>query len=474
MPAPSDSGGSQIPGSGNGSRPPPPRISWQRNLVFVWLSQLLSISGFNFALPFVSYYMQEDLGVTDQEAVKLYTGVFMGGASLAMAFAAPIWGMLADRYGRRLMMLRANFSGAVIIFSMGLVSSVGQLLALRFLQGALTGTVTAALTLVAVSTPERRHGLAFGALSSAVFGGMLTGALLGGMCADAFGYATSFKLSGGLLFTSGCLIVFGVREDFQPPLRDAAQTVPRRRRLRLRLPRLGPALPLLVLMLFTSFSRRFITPILPLFVQHLHGGTQGAATINGQLQATGAVACMLAGLTLSRLADHVAPPRIGRLSAIGAALFAGLMGVTAGFGWLFVAFALCMFWAGGLDPVFQVWLTRNTPPEKRGGVLGWSVTFKSLGWLTGSMGAVFLAVGTTRASAAGWLGPAPGGSVQLEMGYRAVFLGAAVAYLVILPLVGWAVRSIISSRGAIEPHDVPAHERAHGPPAPAEDEPADA
>ena len=89
---------------------------WQRNLFYVWLSQFLSIMGFGFAMPFVPFYMQ-DLGVTDPVRLKIWVSIFAGATPLMIAISAPLWGRMADRYGRRLMLLRANFCAAVILSS---------------------------------------------------------------------------------------------------------------------------------------------------------------------------------------------------------------------------------------------------------------------------------------------------------------------------------------------------------------------
>ena len=89
-------------------------VNWKKNLAVIWLSQFLSIMGFSFAMPFAPYYIQ-DLGVTDPVRLKLWISVFAAAAPLTLAVFSPVWGALADRYGRRIMLLRANFAGAVVV-----------------------------------------------------------------------------------------------------------------------------------------------------------------------------------------------------------------------------------------------------------------------------------------------------------------------------------------------------------------------
>ena len=191
-------------------------VNWKTNLVVIWISQLLSISGFFFALPFGPYYIQE-LGVHDPAKIKFWVALFGAAPPLSLAIFSPIWGILADRYGRRLMLLRANFGGMIILCLMGTVQSVEALVALRLVQGVFTGTVVAAQTMVAAYTPEPRSGVALGSLSAAVFVGSMAGTFVGGMFAEYFGYRYAFFGSGILLLVAGLLVFFGAKEDFIRP-----------------------------------------------------------------------------------------------------------------------------------------------------------------------------------------------------------------------------------------------------------------
>src|ERR1035437_4579735 len=129
-------------------------IEWKRNLVMVGLSQFLSMMGFAFAMPFAPYYIQQ-LGITEPNELKMWVALFTAAAPLTLAVASPIWGALGDRYGRRIMLLRANFGGMVVLGLIGLVPNVQMLVMLRLLQGVLTGTVNAAQTFVSVQSPPQ-------------------------------------------------------------------------------------------------------------------------------------------------------------------------------------------------------------------------------------------------------------------------------------------------------------------------------
>jgi DHA1 family multidrug resistance protein-like MFS transporter len=154
--------------------------AWQRNLYVMWFAEFMAIAGFSFVMPFLPYYVQ-DLGITDLTKVELWSGVLYAAHAIPMAIFAPIWGVLADRYGRKPMVLRSMLGGAVTLGAMGFAQTIEQLLVLRLIQGMLTGTVAAATTLVAGSTPRQRSGYALGLLQMAIFGGSSVGPLIGGL-----------------------------------------------------------------------------------------------------------------------------------------------------------------------------------------------------------------------------------------------------------------------------------------------------
>jgi DHA1 family multidrug resistance protein-like MFS transporter len=391
---------------------------WKRNLVVIWLSQFLSSCGFSLALPFAPYYIQ-CLGVTDPAAVKFWSGLSASSTAVSLAIMAPIWGILADRHGRKLMMLRANFGGFVVLACMGFSPNVQVFILLRFLQGVFTGTINAAMTFVSTSTPHDQQGFAIGSLTAAVASGSMMGPMIGGLLVDVMGYPATFALAGGLLLVSGFLVLFNVKEQFVPP---APEEVGRPATWRERVAALGPGAPILVLLFFMSTARSFDGPILPLFVQQIHGRLEGAARWAGLLNGVAAVGTVLAGVYLGRLADRVAPPLIGRLSALGAAVFMALTGIFPFFAVLLPVRFLLAFCAGGLDPVFQVWLSRITPEARRGTIFGWSVTAKSIGWA---------------------IAPMLSGVSAMYCSMPVVFLIGTGLYLIVIPMVGSVSRRVL-------------------------------
>src|SRR5512136_1815746 len=190
-------------------------LPWRRTLYTIWLTEFIAVLGFYFVTPFIPYYIQE-LGVSGQQQVALWAGLATSLMSLGFAIMAPIWGSLADQHGRKLMVMRATFAGAILMVLMAWVTNIQQLVILRFLHGVFTGTVAAATTLVVSVVPKEHSGAAVGSLQTAVYLGTSLGPLLGGITADRLGYRSSFWVTGALLLFSGILVTLLVREDFHP------------------------------------------------------------------------------------------------------------------------------------------------------------------------------------------------------------------------------------------------------------------
>lgn len=126
--------------------------TWRRNLYVLTAVQLLSTAGFSLVFPFMPLYVQE-VGIATRGSVAFWSGLAFSSQAFTMMLAAPVWGAYADRYGRKVMLVRATFGGAILLVMMGLVQNAEQLVILRTIQGFVTGVVPAANALVAASTP---------------------------------------------------------------------------------------------------------------------------------------------------------------------------------------------------------------------------------------------------------------------------------------------------------------------------------
>jgi DHA1 family multidrug resistance protein-like MFS transporter len=379
--------------------------AWRRNLYLIWISQLVAISGFAIVFPFLPYYVQE-LGVTELHEVELWSGALFATQAITMAIFAPIWGALSDRYGRKLMVQRAMFGGAVTLAAMGFVQDVWQLAVLRAIQGMLTGTVSAATTLVASSTPRERSGYALGLLQMAVWSGASVGPLLGGLVADTWGYRAAFWVTGILLFVAGLMVWRFVEEDFTPPARDRSQPGGGFwEGVRLVLHQ-RPLLSLFSIRFIARLAVRLIGPVLPLFVQSLVPPTARIATITGLISGVQAGTSAIGAVTLGRASDRIGYRRVLLACIVaGAILYVPQFFVTTPWQLLILQGAVGLVMSGVLASISAL-LARLAPDGRQGAVYG---------------------VDASVVSTANAIGPMLGASIAAAIGLRAPFLLTAGA-----------------------------------------------
>ncbi|MDR1536362.1 MAG: MFS transporter [Planctomycetota bacterium] len=377
-------------------------VDWKTNLAAIWLSQFLSLTAFSFALPFFPLYIREKNIVPPGDA-QFWSAVFFAAAPVSLMIMSPIWGILGDKYGRKMMLVRANLGGAFALYLMALVDNMEALLVLRLFQGAFTGTTPAAQTLVATGTPDRRQGFAMGLLMAGVSAGNSAGVFFGGICAKHYGPVASFKVSGILLFVSTLVVAGAVRENF---VRPGAPPVAATRSARFRRRREGihnflAGLPILLIIGFGAYLQTFDPPFLPLFVDFLfrqlpETRTLAAEAVIGEVYgATGRITLLstlgamcgsvLAGKIMDRKTPSWTWSAIAGLSGTGAAwtfLNPTLGGVAVGRG-------ICQLFLGAAAAALIVILSRVTPTSKRGAALGWSVTVRSIGWILAPVSGAF-------------------------------------------------------------------------------------
>lgn len=361
---------------------------WRRNLYTMWVAQTLSIVGFSFTAPFLPLYLRQ-LGLTGTNEVIWWSGLMNVGSGLVMALSAPLWGAIADRYGRKPMVLRAMFGGAAIIGLMGFAPNVQVLLALRLIQGLLTGTVTASVALIASITPRERLGFSLGLMQTAVFTGSSLGPFIGGVSADAIGYRQSFALTGALLGAAGLLVLVLVRERFARAGGGGAGAPLFRG---LFAPLSNPLLVSLTVVIFLlGASTMGIAPLLPIFVEQLAGSTRNVASLSGATFGIAGLTNALAAIAFGRLADRLGHRRI----LIGCSFAAALLLIPQAFvqtPWQLIAMrGIFGVATGGMMPTANALIATATPPETRGAVYGLTSASTALGSALGPLGASALA-----------------------------------------------------------------------------------
>ena len=371
---------------------------WRKNLYLAWLAQILALTGFGFILPFIPLFIRE-LGVSDPGSLKLWVGITAAAPGVAMALAAPFWGLVSDRFGRKLMIVRALASAMLLAVALGFAQSVQTVFVLRALQGLFTGTVTASATLIAAGTPRVHLTRALGLMSSSTFIGSSIGPLLGGVSADLLGFRSSFFIGAGVVAAGLVLVVLFLEEPGREPALRRRLTAPRPRADR---PPLRELLSLPFLLLFgvmflLRFARAQPTAFVPLYVAELRAGTLGAAApgdaaVTGLIMAGAAAVAAAAGVTLARLGDRFNKLWLIAVSAGVGALVALPTFLASDLALFALFYVVSGFALGSVQPFVQSYLSAHSARARRGVLFGLQNLVGGLGFGLGPLAASWISI----------------------------------------------------------------------------------
>ena len=360
------------------------------------------MAGFSFVFPFMPLFIEKLGNFTSQEAA-VWAGIAEGASGIAMFFSAPLWGIIADRSGRKPMVLRAMFGSAVVVGLIGLAPNVPFLIMMRFIQGALSGTIAAASALVSSITPRSKMPFAVGLLMTAVYVGNSVGPLLGGMAADSLGYKSTFFITGGLLLAGGLLVLFLVKEKFQRPAQGERASV----RSMLHLASSIQILPLLIVQFSLQAGPNMVAPIIPLFMHQLNPSGAAATSTGIALTIAGVMAVVSATLA-GRLAGRISLKTILVVSCLGTCLVYLPPMWAATVSQLITYVALRGLVNGGIMTSSYAILSLSVPPSQQGIAFGVGQSANALG---------------------NGLGPMIGGALGSLLGLKHVFGFTAAMYL---------------------------------------------
>jgi len=359
----------------------PKRPIWRRNLFVLWFGTFMAGLAFSEIMPFLSLYV-DTLGNFTKDQLNLYSGITFSATYLVTAVASPMWGRLADRKGRKLMLLRASLGMAVVMGLMGAVTSVWELMALRFIQGIFSGYISNANALMATQAPKSKSGQALGTLSTGYVAGSLFGPLVGGVLAEIFSYRVTFFITGALLLSVFFVSYFFVTESFTPVKKENMLSSKEVLGV-VHHPRL--ILGMFITTLIIQASNMSISPILSLYVREIMPKGSAITLFSGIVAAIPGVATLFAAPQLGRLGDRIGTELILSIGFIFAILvYLPMAFVTNVWQLMFLRFLIGISNATML-PAVQTILSKNTPPEVTGRVFSWNQSFQAIGSVLGPM-----------------------------------------------------------------------------------------
>ena len=379
-------------------------VNWKRNLFVAWLGCFLTGAAFSLIMPFLPLYVEE-LGVSGHQSLNMWSGIVFSITFLFSAIAAPFWGSLADRKGRKLMLLRSALGMGIVMVLMGMAQNIWQFLALRALLGLLGGFIPNANALIATQVPRNKSGWALGTLSTGGVSGALIGPMIGGLLADNYGLRPVFFITAGVLLACFVMTWLYVREEFVPVLKkdmlNGRQVINS-----LKSPKL--ILSLFITTMIIQIATGSIAPILTLYVRELAGDIHNLAFVSGLIASVPGVAALMSAPRLGKLGDKIGPERI----LIAMLALSVLILIPMAFVQTPLQLGILRFLLGATDgallPAVQTLLIYNCTNQVAGRIFSYNQSFRDVGNVTG---------------------PLLGAAVSASYGFRAVFCVTAAVVL---------------------------------------------
>ncbi|MGE8067049.1 MFS transporter [Pseudomonas sp. NPDC089569] len=374
------------------------RAYWRRNLAICVFGSFTTLVSLSMLLPFLPLYVQQ-LGVTNQADVVQWSGVAFGATFFGTAMTAPLWGRLADRYGRKPMLVRAAIGMAVVMSLIGLARDVTELVALRLIAGLIGGYASAAIVMIGTQVPREKAGWALGVLSTGALSGNLVGPLVGGFLPQLVGIRGTFFVGGTMIAVAAIITILCVREDF-----DRTTDGSRRDKQTStdgdssRWPVVAALLVTAMMVLLANMS---IEPIITVYIGYLGVALDEQAWIAGVVMAGSALGSILTAARLGALADRIG----GWNVIIGCLVLTGIVMVPQAYvtqWWqLAVLRGVMGMTLAGLLPAIAKLLRQSVPEHSTGKVLGYLQSAQFAGQV---------------------IGPLIGGQIGAHVGLHHVFL----------------------------------------------------
>jgi DHA1 family multidrug resistance protein-like MFS transporter len=312
----------------------------------------------------------------------MLSGLIYSVQAVTMTIASPFWGAVADRYGRKLMVVRAGCGGAVVILVMGFVQTAEQLIFLRAVQGLVTGVIAASSAMVAAVAPRERTGYAMGLLQLGLWSGVSAGPLVGGVLSDLVGFRATFVVTAILLFASGASVWWGVEEPFvrSDQVQAGAFGFVKDWRRILSNSKLDLTL---VLRFLGAIGRSALEPVLPLFVLLLATNPTRVATATGLVVGAASAASTLTSVYFGKVGDRTGHARVALVCGIGAAVSYAAHLFVGSLWQLLALYAVTGACVGGLLPSLSAMLAENSERGDEGCVYGIDNSVTSAGRTVG-------------------------------------------------------------------------------------------
>ncbi|MGX7023534.1 multidrug efflux MFS transporter [Vagococcus hydrophili] len=379
-------------------------IDWKKNMYIAWIGCFFTGASFSLVMPFIPIYI-EQLGAP-KDKIEFYAGLSISVTALSAAIFSPIWGNLADRRGRKLMMIRAAAGMAITMGSLAFVPNVFWLLVMRFFNGVLAGYIPNATAMIASQAPREKSGWALGTLATGAVAGSLIGPSIGGFLAQTVGIKNVFIVTGTILLINTILTIFFVKEDFQPIEKKNMLSTKEVFKL---VKKPSVLIGLFVTSLILQIGITSISPILTLYIRDLGGGTENILFVSGLIVSVAGVSTFISSPILGKIGDRIGNQRILLAGLILSVICVFPMSMVESPFQLGVLRFFMGFSTGALMPSINTLISKLTPPEGVSRIFSFNNMFTNFGQV---------------------MGPLVGSTVANGYGYRSVFVATSILIMI--------------------------------------------
>jgi DHA1 family multidrug resistance protein-like MFS transporter len=379
-------------------------MPWRRKLLLLWVGVVLCSSSYTMCVPFLPLYLLE-LGA-EQRNVHLWSSAVLSSSFLVGAALGPIWGALADRFGKRKMMIRAGLGLSLTYTLFAVVHSPWELLGARLLHGFVAGFIPASMAFAASITPPKEMAWSLGTMQAGTMSGQILGPLFGGVLATAFGFRASFVAASFLVLATTLAVFFWVKEERAEAADDPPSTreaLPRNAGAPDR-GRYGTVGFMLGLLFLYQLSNQMLQPVLTLHMTEMNSNAGAAVLASGFVLSAAGSAGIVASPLWGKLASRIGAAALLPicLAAAGALMAAQLWATSL---WWFAAGQFLFGWfMAAVAPIANATIVAQTDRRRRGRSFGLSSSANQLGGVAGPIaggliaaslgsGAVFPAIG---------------------------------------------------------------------------------
>lgn len=354
-------------------------LNWRRNLYILWLGLFLNHMAYTLSVPFFPLFLQNELGIG--KGVEVWSGVSISISFLISGLCAPFWGSLADKYGRKLMLVRSGIGLGAAHLANYFVYDPYMFIAVRIFQGLMAGFSPASVALVGTNTPEKHVGYALGVISTATAAGGILGPLAGGLLIQWLGLRECFIASALITFLSAIIVLAGVveihkrPEGARPSMIDDLKQAGRNSNL----------LRIYWLIFLVSTSVMILEPLLTIYVVQIGGSRDNASLSSGIVFSAVGIATVIMGPRWGKIGGRIGYHKTLLIGLIGGGIGNLLqLGVTHLLGFGLLRFGYGLFFAA-VYPALNALIIRYADNDFRGRAVSLSQSASQFGIVVGPL-----------------------------------------------------------------------------------------